>query len=141
MRSYMEKSAEVKREWHLIDLENQVLGRVAVKIAKLLAGKHKPTYTPHIDAGDYVVVINASKLIMTGNKLVDKKYYSHSGQPGGFKEKSITTLLTKYPERVVAQAVKGMLAKNKLSLPRLKRLKVYPGAEHPYSNHLNNKES
>lgn len=124
------------RKWHLIDLENQILGRISVQIATLLIGKNKPTYKANLDEGDFVVAINASKIKVTGKKMSDKKYYSHSGYPGGLKEISLEELLKKDPRKVIEKAVKGMLPKNKLQNPRLRRLKVYSGAEHPYAVEL-----
>lgn len=140
-KSYMQKTAEIKREWHIVDLEGKTLGRVASEIAKLLIGKHKPSYTPHIDSGDFVVAINASKLVLTGNKMADKTYYRHSGRPGGFKEEKATDVMSKDPRKVVERALKGMVPKNKLASPRLRRLKVYAGSEHPHTNHEFVKES
>lgn len=134
----MIKTAAVKREWHLIDLGGATLGRSATNIARLLMGKHRANYTPHIDSGDYVVVINAAKLLMTGNKMADKTYASHSGQPGGFKSITAERLLASDPRKVVEHAVKGMLPKNKLQTLRLRRLKVYSEADHPHMNHFTN---
>ena len=135
----MTRKEDVQRNWHLYDLKRKVLGRAATEIARLLMGKHKPSYTPHIDGGDYVVVINASQLVVTGNKLDLKKYYRHSNYPGGFKEETLKEKLAKDPTKVVELAVKGMLPKSKLQQPRLRRLKVYPGAEHPHQNHFKQK--
>ncbi len=135
----MTRKEDVQRNWHLYDLKGKVLGRAATEIARLLMGKHKPSYTPHIDGGDYVVVINASQLVVTGNKLDLKKYYRHSNYPGGFKEETLKEKLAKDPTKVVELAVKGMLPKSKLQQPRLRRLKVYPGAEHPHQNHFKQK--
>ncbi len=138
-KTFMLRQKGLNRQWHLYDLKDKVLGRAAVDIAKLLMGKHKPNYTPHLDNGDYVVVINAESLAVTGNKLAAKKYYRHSNYPGGFKEETLKEKLAKDPAKVVELAVKGMLPKNKLQKPRLRRLKVYPQANHPHQNHFNTK--
>jgi len=122
----------IQRKWHLIDAKDKVLGRLATRIAMLLMGKRKPNYTPHLDQGDFVVVINAEKVKLTGKKLQGKIYYSHSGYPGGLKEKTAEELLKKHPERVIELAVKRMLPKNKLGRKMLKRLKVYAGERHPH---------
>ena len=133
MKTYSQKSAEVKREWWVIDASTMPLGKLAVVIADKLMGKSKVTYTPHIDNGDYVVVVNAKDVVVTGNKMVDKKYYRHSGYPGGLKELRLEEVLEKDPARVITQAVKGMLPKNKLAAERLKRLRVFAGAEHAHT--------
>ena len=133
MKTYSQKAAEIKREWWLIDASSMSLGKLAVVIADKLMGKSKVTYTPHIDNGDYVVVINAKNIVVTGNKMVDKKYYRHSGYPGGLKELKLEEVLEKDPARVVREAVKGMLPKNKLAAERLKRLRVFEGAEHAHA--------
>ncbi len=138
-KTFMLRREDVQRQWHLYDLEGQILGRAAVEIAQLLIGKHKPNFTPHVDGGDYVVVINAAKLVVTGNKLEAKKYYRHSNYPGGFKEETLKEKLAKDPTKIVELAVKGMLPKNKLQQPRLRRLKVYLGADHPHQNHFHQK--
>ena len=132
MKTYYAKPNEVEREWVLIDATDQVLGRVAVKAAHILKGKHKPQYTPHIDTGDFVVIINADKIRVTGNKAEDKRYYRHSGFPGGLKSESFNEAMEKHPERVIEHAVKGMLPKNTLGRAMGKKLKVYVGAEHPH---------
>ena len=132
MKTYQAKPGEVEREWVLIDAEDQVLGRLAVKAAQILKGKHKPQYTPHVDTGDYVVIINADKIRVTGNKAADKKYYRHSGYPGGLKEESFAAAMEKHPERVIEHAIKGMLPKNTLGRAQGKKLKVYAGPEHPH---------
>jgi len=134
-RSYKTISANkatVKKEWLLIDAEGQVLGRLASKIAKLIRGKHKPYFTPHVDCGDHVVVINADKIKMTGNKLTDKKYYWHTQYPGGLKSIKAGDLLAKHPERVLELAVKRMLPKNRLGRQLFKNLHVYAGTEHKH---------
>ena len=130
---YSQKSSEISREWYLIDASTLPLGKLAVVIADKLMGKSKVTYTPHIDNGDYVVVINAKKLVVTGNKLEAKKYYHHSGFPGGLKELSLQEVLEKDPALAIREAVKGMLPKNKLSADRLARLRIFDGAEHAHT--------
>ncbi len=132
MKTYYAKPGEVEREWLLIDAEDQVLGRVASKAAQILRGKHKPTYTPHVDTGDFVVIVNADKIRVTGKKLTDKEYYRHSGYPGGLKCETFEEAMAKHPERVIEHAVKGMLPKNTLGRAMAKKLKVYAGAEHPH---------
>ena len=133
MKTYSQKAAEIKREWWIIDASTMPLGKLAVVIADKLSGKSKVTYTPHIDNGDYVVVINVKELKVTGDKMVQKKYYRHSGYPGGLKELKLEEVLEKNPARVVEQAVKGMLPKNKLAAERMKRLRVFAGAEHTHA--------
>ena len=133
VKTYYAKTGEVEREWVLIDAEDQVLGRVAVKAATILKGKHKPTYTPHVDTGDFVVIINADKIRVTGNKATQKRYYRHTGHPGGLKSESFAEAMQKHPERVVEKAVKGMLPKNTLGRAMGKKLKVYAGPEHPHA--------
>ena len=132
MKTYYAKPNEVAREWLLIDAQDQVLGRVASKAAHILRGKHKPTYTPHVDTGDFVVIINADKIRVTGKKLTDKEYYRHSGYPGGLKCETFEEAMEKHPERVIEHAVKGMLHKNTLGRAMAKKLKVYAGVEHPH---------
>lgn len=132
----MAKKSTVKREWHLVDLTGETLGRAATSIARLLIGKHKAGYTPHLDVGDFVVVINSDQLVLSGNKTLNKKYYSHSGRPGGFKAVTAAIKLAKDSRQVVEHAVKGMIPKNKLATPRLRRLKVYSGSDHPHANHF-----
>jgi len=128
----MAKPAEARasQKWHLVDAEGQTLGRLASQIAKVVMGKHKPTYTPHVDTGDFVVVINASKIKVTGTRLVDKKYYSHSLHNGGLRTVSLNELLVKDPERVIRQAVWGMIPKGPLGRKMIKKLKVYGGTKH-----------
>ena len=133
MKTYSQKTAEIKREWWMIDASTMPLGKLAMIIADKLSGKSKVTYTPHIDNGDYVVVINAKNVVVTGDKMVQKKYYRHSGYPGGLKELKLEEVLEKDPARVITQAVKGMLPKNKLAAERLKRLRVFAGAEHAHT--------
>lgn len=132
MKTYSLKSAEVSREWWVIDASTLPLGKLAVVIADKLMGKSKVTYTPYIDNGDYVVVVNAKNLVVTGDKLVQKKYYRHSGYPGGIKELQLKEVIEKDPARAIHEAVKGMLPKNKLAADRLKRLKIFAGAEHAH---------
>ncbi len=133
MKTYSQKPSEITRRWVLIDASQAPLGRTATEIAKYLIGKYKPSYTPHIDGGDYVVVINASDVRVTGNKELAKKYYSHSGFPGGISEARLEEVRQKYPERIIEMAVKGMLPKNKLAADRLARLKVFAGSEHAHA--------
>ena len=132
MKSYMQKKETVERKWYVIDAEGKPLGRVASKAAHILRGKHKVTYTPHIDCGDYVIIVNASKVLLTGNKLEDKKYYSHSGYPGGLRTRTAKEMIEKYPEEMVEKAVKGMLPKNRLGRAMYKKLFVYAGSEHKH---------
>jgi large subunit ribosomal protein L13 len=132
-KTYSQKPSEVNRHWILIDASTAPLGRVSTAIAKYLIGKYKPTYTPHIDAGDYVVVINAAKLVVTGAKENDKMYYRHSGYPGGLTEAKLSELRTKHPERIISEAVKGMIPRNKLAAERLKRLRIFPGEDHTHT--------
>lgn len=133
MRTYSPKPAEIQRQWHVIDAEDVVLGRLAVQTATLLRGKHKPTYAPHIDGGDFVVIVNADKVALSGNKREDKLARHHSGYPGGLKATAMGELLAKDPRRAVEKAVWGMLPKNRLSRQLLKKLKVYAGPEHPHA--------
>lgn len=133
MKTYSQKSAEIKREWWVIDASSMPLGKLAVIVADKLMGKSKVTYTPHIDNGDYVVVTNAKHLDVTGDKMIQKKYYRHSGYPGGIKELKLEEVIEKNPSRAIVEAVKGMLPKNKLAAERLKRLRVFPEAEHAHA--------
>ncbi|WP_020388068.1 50S ribosomal protein L13 [Kribbella catacumbae] len=133
MRTYSPKPADVTREWHVIDATDVVLGRLAVQIATLLRGKHKPTFAPHMDGGDFVVVINASKIALSGNKRTDKLAYRHSGHPGGLTATPVGEILEKDPRKAVEKAVWGMLPKNRLSRQLLGKLKVYAGPEHPHT--------
>jgi len=132
VKTFMLRKEDVKRDWYELDLEGKILGRAATKIARVLIGKDKVTYTPHTDGGDYVVITNAAKLIVTGKKMQDKKYYRHSQFPGGLKERTLEEMLVKKPEDVIKLAVKRMLPKNKLGSQMLTRLRVYTGAEHPH---------
>lgn len=133
MSTQVAKEQDIERSWFVVDLEDVVLGRAATEIARILRGKHKPIYTPSVDTGDFVVVLNADKIKLTGNKMADKKYYHHSGYPGGIREISAEKLLTKKPEMLVQAAVKGMLPKNKLGRKMFTKLKVYAGGEHPHA--------
>ena len=130
MKTYVAKPGEFEQKWHLIDARGQVLGRLASEVAKILRGKDKPIFTPHVDTGDYVVIVNAANVRLTGNKLDDKIYYHHTGYPGGIKSITAAELMEKNPEELINTAVKGMLPKNKLGRKLLKKLKIYPGAEH-----------
>lgn len=132
MKTFSAKEREVERAWLLIDLEGQTVGRAASQIARILRGKNKPTYTPHVDTGDYVVCINADKVVFTGKKLSDKKYYRYTGFIGGLRERTAGDLLSKHPEDIITLAVKGMLPKNPLGRAMIKKLKVYAGSEHPH---------
>ena len=129
-KTFSQKPADVTRKWVVLDASEAPLGRLATAAAKYLIGKYKPTYTPHVDGGDYVVIVNAAKLIVTGDKATDKKYYNYSGFPGGLKEQTLTEVMVKNPTKVIEAAVAGMLPKNKLSSERMKRLKVYAGETH-----------
>ena len=133
MKTYHAKPGEVEREWVIIDAEDQVLGRVAARAAQILKGKHKPQYTPHVDTGDFVVVVNADKIRVTGAKTTDKVYSRHSGFPGGLKQETFEEAMAKHPERVIEHAVKGMLPKNTLGRAMGKKLKVYAGPDHPHT--------
>lgn len=133
MSSYVQKPHEVERKWYLVDATDKTLGRLSSKIASMLRGKHKPIFTPHVDCGDYVVVINVEKVKVTGKKLEDKEYKRHSGYPGGLKTVTLEKMLEDKPEDVMIHAVKGMLPKGKLGRQMLKKLRVYKGAEHDHS--------
>ncbi|MGL5849522.1 MAG: 50S ribosomal protein L13 [Phycicoccus sp.] len=133
MRTYTPKAGEVTRAWHVIDATDIVLGRLASQTAVLLRGKHKPTFAPHVDTGDFVIVVNADKVALTGSKAEKKRAYRHSGFPGGLKSISYTELLAKSPEKAIEKAVRGMLPKNTLGRQQLTKLKVYRGAEHPHA--------
>ena len=132
-KTYSQKPSEVTRRWILIDASSAPLGRVSTEIAKYLIGKYKPNFTPHIDGGDYVVVINAKNVVVTGDKETGKVYYRHSGFPGGIKDATLKEVREKFPERIIENAVKGMLPKNKLAAERLKRLKIFAGSEHAHT--------
>lgn len=133
MKTHSVTPDEVTRVWYLVDAEDQTLGRLASRVAQVLRGKHKPIYTPHLDTGDHVLVINAEKVALTGKKLEQKKYYRHSGYPGGLKEISVKRVLEKHPERVIEGAVRGMLPKGKLGRQMMKKLRVYAGPKHPHA--------
>ncbi|MFC6258093.1 50S ribosomal protein L13 [Kocuria sp. CNJ-770] len=132
MRTYTPKPGDIQRQWHVIDATDVVLGRLASQTATLLRGKHKPTFAPHVDAGDFVIIINAEKVALTGSKLEKKRAYRHSGYPGGLKSTSYAELLEKNPVRAVEKAIRGMLPKNKLAAQQMSKLKVYAGPEHPH---------
>jgi len=132
VKTYSPKARDIKREWHVVDAADKTLGRIASQAAKLLMGKHKPIYVPHLDTGDYVVVINAAKVRVTGRKAEQKIYYRHSGYPGGLRGLTFKELFARNPTRVIEYAVKGMLPKNRLGRQMFKKLKVYPGSEHPH---------
>ena len=133
MKTYTAKPGEIERRWYVVDAEGQNLGRLATRIADTLRGKGKPQYTPHIDTGDFVVVVNAEKITVTGKKLDEKIYYRHSGYPGGLKQRTLREQLHRRPTEVLRTAVKGMLPKNKLASAQLTKLKVYPGPDHPHA--------
>jgi large subunit ribosomal protein L13 len=133
VRTYTPKPGDFERRWHVIDASDVVLGRLASQAAILLRGKHKPTFAPHLDTGDFVVVVNAEKVALTGSKREQKKAYRHSGYPGGLRATSYTDLLARHPERAVERAVRGMLPKNTLGRAQLRKLKVYAGPEHPHA--------
>ena len=132
MKTYSTKAADIERKWWVIDAADKTLGRLASEVAILLKGKHKPIYSPHIDVGDYVVVINAAKVNVSGKKPTQKMYYRHSQYPGGLKSTSLKRMMETHPTRVIEHAVKGMLPHNRLGAAMFKKLKVYPGAEHPH---------
>ena len=132
MRTYSPKGRDITRQWHVIDASDVVLGRLASQVAVLLRGKHKPIFAPHVDTGDFVIVINADKVALSGNKLEQKRAYRHSGYPGGLRSVSYGELMDKHPERIVEKAVRGMLPKNSLGRKTLRKLKVYAGPDHPH---------
>lgn len=132
MKTISAKETDIQRDWYVIDAQGLTLGRLATRTASILRGKHKPLFTPHVDCGDYVIIINAEKVHVTGQKLSQKKYYRHSGYPGGLKEISLRDQLQKFPERVLESAVRGMLPKNRLGRQIFKKLKIYPGPNHPH---------
>ncbi|MFP6816514.1 MAG: 50S ribosomal protein L13 [Pseudomonadales bacterium] len=133
MKTVSMRAQDVQRSWLVVDAEDKVLGRLATEVARRLRGKHKPEYTPHVDTGDYVIVVNAEKIKVTGKKTTDKIYYSHTGYPGGIKGISFEHLRDKHPERIIEKAVKGMLPRNPLGRAMFRKLKVYAGSEHPHS--------
>lgn len=132
MRTYTPKPEDIERRWYVVDAQGKTLGRLASEIARILRGKHKPIFSPHMDTGDFVIVINAEKVHVTGRKLTQKFYYRHSGYPGGLKAISLRDQLKKHPERVIQHAVRGMLPKNRLGRKMIKKLKVYAGPDHPH---------
>lgn len=132
MSSTIANSESVQHNWYVIDAEGQTLGRLTTRIASVLRGKHKPTFTPHVDCGDYVIVINAEKIVLTGKKLDQKHYYKYSGYMGGLRSRTARQLLDTHPERIIEHAVKGMLPKNRLASQMIKKLRVYAGSEHPH---------
>ena len=132
MKTYSAKSYEVERDWFVVDAQDQTLGRLATRVATLLRGKHKPIYTPHVDCGDYVIVVNADKINVTSQKLDQKIYYRHSGYPGGLRQVTLRRRLETHPERVIESAVRGMLPKTRLGRKMFKKLRVYAGPEHPH---------
>ncbi|HQT35275.1 MAG: 50S ribosomal protein L13 [Thiobacillus sp.] len=132
MKTFSAKGHEVKRDWFVVDADNKVLGRLASEIARRLRGKHKPEFTPHVDTGDYIVVVNASKMRVTGNKDTDKVYYRHSGYPGGIYETTFAKMQERFPGRALEKAVKGMLPKGPLGYAMIKKMKIYAGADHPH---------
>lgn len=131
-QTYMAKPQDVTHKWHVVDAEGKVLGRLASEVARILRGKHRPDYTPHVDTGDHVIVVNADKVKVTGRKLDQKIYYRHSGYPGGLKQATLRQMIDTRPERVIEQAVKGMLPKNRLGRKLFKKLRVYAGPDHPH---------
>ena len=133
MKTFMQRKEDVQRDWYVVDAEGQTLGRLASKVANVLRGKHKPTYTPHVDGGDYVIIVNAEKIVLTGNKLNDKIYYNHSRYTGGLRERTAKEMVEKYPVEMVERAVKGMLPKGRLGRQMYKKLFVYEGENHPHS--------
>ncbi len=133
MKTYSAKPQDIQRKWYIIDAEGKTLGRLATRVATILRGKHKPIFTPHLDCGDFVIVVNAEKIHVTGNRLADKIYYRHSGYPGGLSAISLRDLLKKRPERVIEQAVRKMLPKNALGRHMLRKLRVYAGPAHPHT--------
>lgn len=132
MKTYSQKKSEVQRDWYVVDASNQVLGRLATQIATLLRGKHKPTYTPSMDGGDFVVVVNAEKIVVTGRKAEQKMYYRHSGYPGGLRSIPYKEMMNKHPERILYYAVKGMLPKTRMGRKLLTKLRIYAGPDHPH---------
>ena len=133
MNTFMAKPTDIERNWYVIDASDKPLGRVATEAARILRGKHKPIFTPHMDTGDFIIIINAEKVLLTGNKLKQKKYYHHSGYPGGLRETAYSDLMVKKPTLVLEKAVKGMLPHNRLGRATAKKLKVYAGGEHPHA--------
>jgi large subunit ribosomal protein L13 len=133
MKTYVATNTDRRRDWYVVDAEGQTLGRLATRIADALRGKRKPEYTPHVDTGDFVVVVNAEKIHVTGNKLEQKRYWRHSGYPGGIKSRTLAEMLDRRPEEVIRKAVRGMLPRNRLARKQLTKLKVYAGPDHPHA--------
>ena len=133
MKTYSAKPGEIAREWYVVDADGKTLGRLATQIADTLRGKRKPTYTPHVDVGDFVIVVNAERIAVSGNKRAEKRYYRHSGYPGGLKSRTLNDMLERRPEEVIRLAVRGMLPRNRLARKQLTKLKVYAGPEHPHA--------
>ena len=133
VKTHSVKASEIERRWYVVDAQGKTLGRLATEVARVLRGKHKPTFTPHLDTGDFVIVVNAEKIRVTGNKLEAKRYYRHTGYLGGLRSRTLQQQLEKHPDRVITHAVKGMLPKNRLGADMLRKLKVYAGAEHPHA--------
>ena len=133
MRTYTPKASEIQREWHVVDADGMVLGRLSTEVARILRGKHKPTYTPHLDTGDHVIVINADKVVLTSDKAAKEMVHRHSGYPGGLRSQSYGTLLANKPEEAVRRGVRGMLPKNRLGRQQIRKLKVYAGPVHPHA--------
>ncbi|NLA32601.1 MAG: 50S ribosomal protein L13 [Mollicutes bacterium] len=132
MKTFMQKKESVERKWFVVDADGKTLGRLATEVATVLRGKHKPTYTPHVDCGDYVIIVNAEKINLTGNKLDNKIYYNHSGYPGGLRKRTAKTMIETYPEEMIERAIKGMLPKGSLGKQMYRKLFVYSGAEHEH---------
>ena len=133
MKTYVAKPTDRQRDWYVVDAEGKTLGRLATQLADALRGKRKPEYTPHCDTGDFVIVVNAEKIVVTGNKRNDKLYWRHSGYPGGIRSRTLNEMLERRPEEVIRKAVKGMLPRNRLAAQQLRKLKVYAGPEHPHA--------
>jgi large subunit ribosomal protein L13 len=133
MKTYMQKASEVSRDWYVIDAAGQTLGRLSTQIATLLRGKHKPTYSPYLDGGDFVVIVNADKVVVTGRKVEQKMYYRHSGYPGGFKSMNYKRMMAEHPDRILRFAIKGMLPKTRLGRQQMTKLKIYAGPTHPHA--------
>ena len=139
MKTYSVKESDIERAWHVMDAQGKTLGRLATEVASLLKGKHKPTYTTHMDVGDYVIVVNAEKVVVTGNKAEQKMYYSHSNYPGGLKSANFTKMMQRHPTKIIEHAVKGMLPHNRLGAAMFKKLKVYAGPTHPHQAQVQGK--
>lgn len=132
MKTFSPKQTDIERKWYLVDARQQVLGRLATQVARILRGKHKPIFAPHVDVGDHVIIVNAEKIRLTGKKAAQKRYKHHTGYPNGLKETSFETMLASHPERVLEHAIKGMLPKNRLGRQMIKKLRIYAGEEHPH---------